>query len=120
MLIGLPIVAIQSHHYTLSLNNIFLDFLCTNTLIQMVDVPTRVANSLDVFVTNRPCLVEEYNTISGISDHDAVLVAFVAVAQLHHPPKRSIYLWAQVDLNLIRQQLNLSVKNLQIHMYTSS
>ena len=61
----------QNHHYSLSLNNIFLLllFLHTNVLIHMVDVSTMGANILDIFITNRPCLVEECNTIVGISDH---------------------------------------------------
>ena len=96
--------SIQNHHYTLSLNNIFLDFSYTNALIQMVDVSTRGANILDIFVTNRPCVVEECNTIARISDHEAVLITSAVIAQLHHPPKRyNIYLWAQADFNLIRQ-----------------
>ena len=67
----------------------------------MVDFPTKGPNILDIFITNRSCLVEECNTIGGISDHEAVLVMSAVITQLHHPPKRFIYLWTQADLNLI-------------------
>ena len=72
--------SIQSHHYILSLNNIFLDFLHTNALIQMVDFPTKGPNIIDIFITNRPCLVEVCNTIGGISDHEAALVTSAVIA----------------------------------------
>ena len=62
------------HSYPLNLNNTFLDFLSDNALSQMVTTPTRGSNILDIFVTNRPSLVETCDTIDGISDHEAVLV----------------------------------------------
>ena len=52
-----------------------------------MDFPTRGPNILDIFITNRSCLVEERNAIGGISDHEAVLVMSAVIAQLLHPPK---------------------------------
>ena len=68
----------------------------------MVTTPTRGSNILDIFVTNRPSLVETCDTIDGISDHEAVLVVSSVLANLSHPSKRLIYLWAQADFNAIR------------------
>ena len=51
----------------------FLDYLNDNALSQMVNTPTRGSNILDIFVTNRPALVDTCDTIDGISDHEAVL-----------------------------------------------
>ena len=90
------------HFYPLNLNNTFLDFLSDNALSQMVTTPTRGSNILDIFVTNRPSLVETCDTTDGISDHEAVLVVSSVLANLFHPSKRLIYLWAQADFNAIR------------------
>ena len=64
-LIGLPT---GFNYYTV----IFLDFLHTNALIQMVYFPNRGPNNLDIFITNRSYLVEECNIIGGINDNEAV------------------------------------------------
>ena len=85
----------------------------------MVDFPTRGPNILDTFLTNRPCLVKECSTISGISDHKAVLVMSAVIAQLLHPPKRFIYLWTQADLNLIRENIQYLCEEFTT-MYTSA
>ena len=90
------------HFYPLNLNNTFLDFLSDNALSQMVPTPTRGSNILDIFVTNRPSLVETCDTSDGISDHEAVLVVSSVLANLSHPSKRLIYLWAPADFNDIR------------------
>ena len=63
----------------------------------MVYFPNRGPNILDIFITNRSCLVEECNIIGGINDHEAVFVTSAIIAQLHHPPKRFIYLWPQIS-----------------------
>ena len=68
----------------------------------MVTLPTRGSNILDIFITNRPSLVDTCDTIDGISDHEAVLVVSSVVANLSNPSKRMIYLWAQADFNDIQ------------------
>ena len=66
--------SIIGHCNSLDLNNTFLDFLDDNALSQMVDLPTQNLNTLDVFVTDRPGLLESCNVVDGISDHEVVLV----------------------------------------------
>ena len=54
---------------------------CTKTLEimahfhieQMQRQPTRLDNTLDIWLTNKPSLVRQCNSIPGISDHDIVL-----------------------------------------------
>ena len=42
-------------------------------LIQTVREPTRNGNTLAIFLTNRPTLVNKCTTIPGLSDHDSVV-----------------------------------------------
>ena len=68
----------------------------------MLTISTGGSNILDIFVTNRSSLVEMCDTIDGISDHEAILVVSSVLANLSHPSKRLIYLWAKADFNAIR------------------
>ena len=83
---------VEGHQYSLTINNTFLEFLNDNGFSQIVDFPTRRSNTLDIFVTNRPSLVESCKSISGISDHEVVLMKSIILAQLCPPARRCIYL----------------------------
>ena len=102
---------ITGHSYPLSLNRIFLDFLHNNALTQMVDMPTRGSHIIDIFLTNRPSLVELCTTIDGISDHEAIFVKALAVAHLSHPTKRTIYLWSKANFQRIREEVLSQCEN---------
>ena len=110
---------INSHQYSLNLNQIFLDFLQDNALSQLVNYPTRGSNILDVFITDRPSLVEFCNTIDGISDHEAILVTSYVLAPLRPPIERSIYLWSRANFDHIRQEMQ-SLCDEFITTYSSS
>ena len=69
---NLPDIDWSTNSIQLLYTYIFLDFLHTNALIQMVYFPNRGPNILDIFITNRSCLVEECNIIGGINDHEAI------------------------------------------------
>ena len=47
--------------------------------------------------------MEAYDTINGISNHEAIFITSSVIANLSHPSIRIIYLWAQVaaDFNII-------------------
>ena len=47
---------------------------------QLVNVPTCGENILDNVFTNRPSFVNYCTVVSGVSDHDAVMVSFIAKA----------------------------------------
>ena len=96
---------IEGHQYSLNTNNIFLDFLNINGLSQMVNSPTRGSNILDVFVTNRPSLIESCTVIDGISDHEVVLTKSLIQAESCTTARRHIYLWSKANFNYIRQSI---------------
>ena len=78
--------SVNSNIYPLNINNSFLDFLDTNGLCQVVSSPTRGTNVLDIFLTNRPSLIETCNVVDGISDHEAVVVESELIVKLTPPP----------------------------------
>jgi len=97
---------ITGHSYSLKINHNFLDFISDNALTQMNNTPTRGSNILDVFITDRPSLVESCDVVSGISDHEALFVKSLVTARLSQPSKRTIYLWSQANFHDIRNQIN--------------
>ena len=56
------------------LNELFVKSLDDYGLTQMVDKPTRLSNTLDLFVTNNPTFIAEIKVIPGPADHDAVTI----------------------------------------------
>ena len=57
-----------------TLHNYFGDILDDKGLIQLVDLPTRHQNTLDLAITNAPSNVVDVSVIPGVSDHDCPLI----------------------------------------------
>ena len=95
------------------LNNIVKNivFFCTTCLqrlpyaLQSCDHQVHVnSNVLDIFITDRPSLVESCDTVDGISDHEAVFIESLVTAHLTLPSRRTIYLWSQADLQNVKNR----------------
>ena len=71
----------------------------------MVDFPTRKDSILDIFVTNRPSLVNKCTPIPGLSDHDIVLIDANIVPSRQKPARRLIYLWNKANLIEMEQDI---------------
>ena len=72
---------IRNSVYPSSLCDTIIDFIHEYGFIQTVDFATRDNNILDVFFTNRPCLIRRCYPIAGISDHEAVFIeSFITAA----------------------------------------
>ena len=95
---------IAGNNYPLPLNTVFLNFVNTFRLThdQIVDFLTRQSNTLDIFLTNQPSLIELCIPIAGISDHEAVLTKSNINIIAHEQSRRKNYLWNRTDSNLIR------------------
>ena len=68
-------------------------------LSRITDFPTRKENTLDILFTNRPSSVNRRESISGISDHDAILNVTNITVQRRKPP--TILPWKKADLDNI-------------------
>jgi len=111
--------SINGNTYPLNISNIFLNFLDTNGLCQIVSTPTRGTNVLDIFLTNRPSLIETCNVVDGISDHEAVVVKSNLMVKLAPPPTRTLYVWSQADFSMIRHTIQELCDNF-VDTYDSS
>ena len=70
---------------------------------QVVPVPTRGENFLDLFLTDHPNLVQRTENLPGLADHDAVYTEF----QIHPPkkcqPQRQIPLYNEQCIEALKQ-----------------
>ena len=62
-------------------------------LSQVVEVPARLDNTLDLFVTSNPSLVNRIITLPGLSDHEAVLADVSITPILAKCKKREVPLF---------------------------
>ena len=82
-----------------------IDFILEYGFIQSVKDATRDQNILDVFFTNRPSLIESCNTVSGISDHEAVLIKSLVSITPQQINPRKIILWNKADMPTIKETI---------------
>lgn len=107
---------IQGNRNPLEINNCLIDLIHRDNLTQIVNFPTRVNNTLDLLLTNRPGLVHRLKDVPGISDHDSIAHAKIdCLAQIKRPVKRKVYQWHKLsteDLVEIRNYVKSAVQNI--------
>ena len=80
------------------LNCKFIDTINDCGLDQRVNFNTRGDKTLDLFLTNRPALVNRCTCLPGIGDHDIVFIDTNLKPSRAKPSKRKIYLWKKADV----------------------
>jgi hypothetical protein len=70
----------------------------------MVDFSTRNNATLDLFLTNRPSLINRLKPIPGIRDHEALFIDSDVQAKLGKI-SRKIFLWKKADLEKLQNDM---------------
>ena len=68
-----------------------------NCLTQMVSEHTRENNTLDLFLTNSPTLVDSDSVIPGIADHSAVIAVVKLRPSIQKIKPRTVHLYSKAD-----------------------
>ena len=77
-------------------------------LEQIVHFPTRKENTLDLFFTNNPNLIDSVKPIPGISDHDSIVqVNFNVSAPVQKTKPHKIYKFKQANFDKMREELSI-------------
>lgn len=84
----------------------FLDLIHDSNLEQIVSFPTRKDHVLDLFMTNRPSLVNRCEPLPGTVDHDIVYIDITA--KINKLTQRKINLWEKAD-NTKLEELTRSI-----------
>ena len=97
--------SIIGNQNTVGVNNAFLNLFADTGLQQMVEFPTRKNTTLDLFLTNRPSLVDLLKPLPGVSDHEALFIDSDVRVKLQRPTSRKLYLWNRADLEGLRESM---------------
>ncbi|KAK3096098.1 hypothetical protein FSP39_023212 [Pinctada imbricata] len=117
--ISWPTSSISGHQNLATINNLFLTLTADCGLHQMVDFTTRNNNTLDLFFTNRPSLINRIKPMPGISDHEAIFIDSDVQVKLQRPTRRKIYLWKKANMTDLRNHMrNFSDNYVQNHSTT--
>ena len=83
--------AISSNSYESETHEELLNIMQNRPLVQMQNQPTRNENNLDLFLTNNESLVKSTSIITGISDHEIVIIDSIIRPKIAKAAKRKIY-----------------------------
>ena len=86
----------------LSTQQLLLDIIQDHGLSQMVLEPTRSDNTLDLFFTSVPTLIEKIQIIPGLSDHDVVVVQTKMRISATKQTNRRIPLYNKANCEAVR------------------
>ena len=90
------------------LEQIFIDTINDNLLHQIIDIPTRGANILDLAFLGDPSSIDDYDIIPGIgnSDHKIVKIELRCLIPRVARAKRKIFLYSQGNYEDLDQNLS--------------
>ena len=86
-----------------------LPFYCD--LEQMMNMPSRGNNIIDLFITTHPTLVDKCVSIPGMGDNDVVLLDILTTPYCNKPIKQKTMLWNKADLSSSKYDFNMFSSN---------
>ncbi len=87
----------ENPQYGREVNDMVIDIANSLYLTQTVEEPTKGKNILDLVLVTSPGLVEDVQSIPGISDHQAVTIKYTARIKINKKPERTIYKYDRAD-----------------------
>ena len=72
----------------------------------MIDFPTRLENTLGIFYSSRPTIINRCLHLPGFSYHDMVLVDTGFIPKRQKPVRSRIYLWIRADKAAMKRELD--------------
>ena len=109
--------SVSSYRYPLLINQALLKMSVDCYFTQLVNFTTRDENTLDLFFTNRPTLINNFLQVPGISDHDIVLVPLLVKIPKFCQPHRKTYLWNRANLDDMKHKFT-NLREEFIYQYT--
>ena len=96
---------LTTNQYTHSISYSFLDTFSNTGLHQIVNLPTRSNNILDVVLTNRPSLVKQCVGMPGLSYYDIVFAETSSRVLSYDPARRKIHFFKHANFANIRLKI---------------
>lgn len=95
---------VNGHQYPTSINQFFIESIRDAGLTQINSLPTRGNNILDIFLTNRPNLVIDHQTLPGLGDHDVLLVDTRIRAEKIKRQPHKVTIWKKANINALKEE----------------
>ncbi len=92
----------------------FGNILDDNSLQQLVKIPTRGTNTLDLIITNQPSSFNRIETLPGLSDHDIVFTEVNIQAKKSTQKPRNITLYRKANWDNIQHDLKEILADIKI------
>ena len=83
----------------------FMEFILDSNFTQVVTQPTRLNNTLDLFLTTNPTLVNEVKVQPDLADHDMVSAESLLKPAVHKQKPRKTYLFRKADWQTLKQKM---------------
>ena len=109
--------SVLSYRYPLAINQVLLKMSADCYFAQLVNFATRDENTLDLFFTNRPMLINNCLQVPGISDHEIVLTSLLTKIPKLHQPHRKAYLWNRANFDDMKHKF-ISLSEEFMHQHT--
>ena len=91
--------------YGMEVNNKMLDIVNDHSLFQHVQHPTRGKSILDLVFTTKPDMVRNVDVVSGMSDHDLVLLDVNLRPSRNKKPPRKVFMFKRGNMDSVRNDL---------------
>ena len=83
----------------------FIEILDDNNLTQVVTQPTRLNNTLDLFLTTKPTLIKEVKCQPCLADHDMVSAESLLKPTTHKQKPRKTFIFKKADWPALKLKL---------------
>ena len=91
----------------MKLNQTLLDTANDNMLSQLQRTPTRGDKVLDLVFTTTPDQITNIDTVSGMSDHDAVTVQLDTTVKYARKKPRTVYLYRKGNMEGLKEDMEI-------------
>ena len=88
-------------------------------LENIIFIPTRGNNTLDLFLTTYPGLFKDINSPVSLSDHDAIMATLKCVPPLKKRPERIIFQYFKGDYSKMREETSAFSKEKYFNGYSN-
>ena len=93
--------------YERTASQMLLSTLQKHHLVQMQRETTRESSVLDLYITNRPSLTKEMNTIPNISDHEGAIVVDASITPFKsEKPPRKYFLYSKANWPKMKENIS--------------
>jgi len=107
--------SISAHRYPLAINELLINMSVECGFTQMVNFLTRETNTLDLFFTSHPSLIQQCTSLPGISDHDIILTTIKSKISYQDQQSHKIYLWKKANLEEMSRTLSNYAREFTSH-----